>query len=801
MARTNTNSGGTGGSGTVTQISTFGSIAGGPITTSGTISLVNDNATPGNSMYYGTNSSGTKGFFALPSAITTGNLTDAGTDGITITGGTGAVVGSGTSIAQHVADATHNGYLSSTDWVIFNTKPTLSQVLTAGNTATNQSITHLNSISDNSANVAITIGTRLLQNTASTTVFDWQQGFLYQPSLGIKVIDLAAGVINYLGTGVTAIDWQHSILNDEGLGTSIDWHNRALYATNGTTIAASWNNSNGEIKLNQYGVGTFTGTPAFNLAVDAIGNIIETNYLYSPTLQFHAYGGTTTSGGFSNAHWYYNSGSGATTILLSPSASVGNIFIVSDGLAIAATSNITLDAGAGHFIVYNDVVSQTFVMNQNGLTLTIEKITSSGNWKVIGVSLLGSSGGGTIGGTIATNQVGYGSGTNTLTSGSNFTFDPNSGSPIFSVGGLSSGNGNKIVLDDSNNTYNLFAAGTANHSTAEFTIYNFAQTGLFFDVNTANNPIVSMGDLSVLGNGTKLIIDDSSQDISADSRAGRFSGGDINSVGNGTQLIVDDSTGFVTINHAGALFMNAGFPQFQFGNINGTGRLVYSQWDTIGGGITEFVDSTWNVIDAATQSIISASIGGRNAEFGDIDGGGNNTKFRVDDGSQTYTFSKPNFDINSVPYVFPSSNAAGSLLNDGSGNLSWQPIVGVVASADLTGQTTSAGNDVILTFSPSATGTYRVGGYVNTLGTGAGTGSIRVDYTDENNTGQTKILTISLPTGVTAASWGFATGATNYVALDAQIRILAGTPVTFYLSDNVGGVTYDAGGTIEYMGH
>ena len=44
---------------------------------------------------------------------TSGNLTDSGTDGITITGGTGAVLGSGTSISQHVADATHNGYLSS----------------------------------------------------------------------------------------------------------------------------------------------------------------------------------------------------------------------------------------------------------------------------------------------------------------------------------------------------------------------------------------------------------------------------------------------------------------------------------------------------------------------------------------------------------------------------------------------------------------------------------------------------------------------------------------------------------------
>lgn len=49
-----------------------------------------------------------------------GNLTDNGTDGIIVTGGTGAVVGS-VSLAQHVSDTTHNGYLSSTDWNRFDT--------------------------------------------------------------------------------------------------------------------------------------------------------------------------------------------------------------------------------------------------------------------------------------------------------------------------------------------------------------------------------------------------------------------------------------------------------------------------------------------------------------------------------------------------------------------------------------------------------------------------------------------------------------------------------------------------------
>lgn len=59
-----------------------------------------------------------------------GNLTDVGTDGIVVTGGTGALITSA-SIAQHVADTTHNGYLASTDWNTFNGKQAAGNYITA----------------------------------------------------------------------------------------------------------------------------------------------------------------------------------------------------------------------------------------------------------------------------------------------------------------------------------------------------------------------------------------------------------------------------------------------------------------------------------------------------------------------------------------------------------------------------------------------------------------------------------------------------------------------------------------------
>ncbi len=65
------------------------------------------------------------------SAYTGGNLTDVGTDGIVITGGTGAVIGAGTSIAQSAASASQNGYLKSTDWSTFNGKQAAGNYITA----------------------------------------------------------------------------------------------------------------------------------------------------------------------------------------------------------------------------------------------------------------------------------------------------------------------------------------------------------------------------------------------------------------------------------------------------------------------------------------------------------------------------------------------------------------------------------------------------------------------------------------------------------------------------------------------
>lgn len=65
------------------------------------------------------------------SAQSTGNLSDGTADGISVAGGSGAVLGSGTTITQQAATTSTNGYLTSTDWTTFNSKQASGSYITA----------------------------------------------------------------------------------------------------------------------------------------------------------------------------------------------------------------------------------------------------------------------------------------------------------------------------------------------------------------------------------------------------------------------------------------------------------------------------------------------------------------------------------------------------------------------------------------------------------------------------------------------------------------------------------------------
>lgn len=98
----------------------------------GNLSVTWDNQTAGLVLAAPIGSTGAPSFRALVSSdipalsyepvLTKGNLTESTSSVLTISGGTGSVIGSGTTIQVKQASSTVSGYLSSTDWSTFNNK-------------------------------------------------------------------------------------------------------------------------------------------------------------------------------------------------------------------------------------------------------------------------------------------------------------------------------------------------------------------------------------------------------------------------------------------------------------------------------------------------------------------------------------------------------------------------------------------------------------------------------------------------------------------------------------------------------
>lgn len=120
---------------------------------------------------------------------------------------------------------------------------------------------------------------------------------------------------------------------------------------------------------------------------DNVGNIINTGTIVDAAIGSTTYGGTLNySSGFGgkSSAFFSGSHSGTATGLLLPTgvnAVIGTKFTIDDLGGLATTDPITVDAGTGNTITSTTGTAQTFVINSNGESLTIKKLTSTA-WMV-----------------------------------------------------------------------------------------------------------------------------------------------------------------------------------------------------------------------------------------------------------------------------------------------------------------------------------------------------------------------------------------------------------------------------------
>ncbi len=315
-----TNTGGGGGSGTVTSVSVVSAngLAGTVATATTTPAITLRTSITGILQGNGT----------AISAATIGNFTDVGTDGIVVTGGTNAVLGSGTSIAQHVADSTHNGYLLSSDWVTFNSKQ---PALTIGN------LTDVGTdgiVVTGGTGAVIGSGTSIAQHVADSThngylsstdwvTFNAKQSALTIGNLtdvGTDGITITGGTGSVIGSG-TSISQHVADSTHNGYLSSADWvtfnakQSTALTAAhifvgNGSNIATDVAMS-GDISINNTGVTAYAGTVPINKG--GTGQVTANAALNAllPNQATHSGEFLTTNG--TNTSWSAVSGSGTVT--------------------------------------------------------------------------------------------------------------------------------------------------------------------------------------------------------------------------------------------------------------------------------------------------------------------------------------------------------------------------------------------------------------------------------------------------------------------------------------------------------
>ncbi len=116
-------------------------------------------------------------------AVTSGDLTETGSSILNITGGTGAVMGTGTTIQVTQANSLQNGFLSKTDWSTFNNKVSTSRSINTtaplqggGSLTANRTLSIADAIADGTTKGAATFNPADFNSGSGSISIDYLNG-------------------------------------------------------------------------------------------------------------------------------------------------------------------------------------------------------------------------------------------------------------------------------------------------------------------------------------------------------------------------------------------------------------------------------------------------------------------------------------------------------------------------------------------------------------------------------------------------------------------------------------------------
>jgi hypothetical protein len=315
----------TGSGGTVTSVGTSAPLTGGPITATGTIGITQSGVSTDGYL----SSTDWNTFNSKEPALTKGNLTEATSSVLTITGGTGAVIGSGTTIQVSQAGASASGFLSSTDWNTFNNKQGTITLTTTGSTGAATFISNTLNIPNYADQFVGTV-----TSVAALT-------------LGTTGTDLSSTVVNSTTTPVITLNVPTASATNRGALSSADWttfNSKEPALTKGNLTEAT------------SAVLTITGGTG---AVIGTGTSIQV-----------AQSGASTSGFLSSTDWNTFNGKASnsfTTIAVATQTSI---------VADSATDTLTIVAGTGVTITTNDS-TDTLTISATGSGGTVTSISTT----------------------------------------------------------------------------------------------------------------------------------------------------------------------------------------------------------------------------------------------------------------------------------------------------------------------------------------------------------------------------------------------------------------------------------------